>query len=415
MGRRAGYHWDRREQCYRTDAGGKPKYFRGVARDDHAGVAAAFAAYLEELASAGRPAEPDTLDVCLAFVEATRGVKPRTSRSHRERLLKFCAFQPEGEKGKPEPPMYGATRASAMTAGHLKRALQAWEAAGFSDHYRAGICRSVKAAFAWAATEDGGRLIPTNPMKEVKGPTIGHAPERYVSRKELADFLRFARTRANAMTPLYRRFARDLLLLIRVSAHTGPRPGELCAAWWTDHDPAASTLTLPPDRHKTGSKTKRARVIFLTPVLNRALARKRARSDQHPVSIFTHKRGKGGIGRGASKEAGEPWGEFVTLPDGTPSFEQDSTALSKAIRAIRKAAVAAKVPITDVGDNRFVLYLLRHTTASDFIMDGGHDRTVAELLGTSTRMLDTTYAHLKQDHLARAAGAYAAKRRPAKG
>lgn len=410
MGRRAGYQWHKREQCYRTDAGGKTKYFRGIARDDHAGIATAFAAHLEELTAAAKPAEPDTLDVCLAFVEAGRGVKPRTARTHRERLLKFCTY-PKAD----DPNCYGARKANAMTSHHLKKALQVWESVGHSDHYRAGICRSVKAAFAWAASEDGGRLIPTNPMKEVKGPTVGHSPERYVTRKELADFLRFVRNRANANTPLYRRFARNLLLLMRVGAHTGARPGELCAAWWADLDEKAGTITLPKDRHKTGGKTKKPRVIFLTPTLTRALVRERGRVDRHPISIFAHKRGKGGIARGAQKETGEPWGEFVTLPDGTPSFDADSTALSRTIRSLRGEAVEAGVKIQDEGDNRIVLYVLRHTTASDFIMSGGKDKTVADLLGTSVRMLDTTYAHLSQDHLAKAASNLAASRRPAKG
>lgn len=409
MGRRASFHWDKREQCYRTESGGKTKYFRGIARDDHAGIATAFSAHLEALAAEGLPPEPDTLDVCLAFVEATRGVKPRTVRTHRERLLRFCAF-PKSD----DPNVYGGRKAASMTARDLKDALRTWELAGLSDHYRAGICRSVKAAFAWAASEDGKRLIPGDPFSEVKGPTIAQAPERYATRKELADFLRFARNRANANTDLYRRFARNLLLLVRVGAHTGARPGELCSAWWEDFDPARGTITLPPDRHKTGSKTGKARAIFLTPMLIHSLKREQARPGRHPVSIFTHKRGKGGIARGADRDAGEPWGDFVALPNGSKGFEADSTSLSKVIRKIRKEAVDAKVQIQDSGDNRFVLYRLRHTTASDHLMSGGSQATVAELLGTSTRMLETTYAHLLDSHLRKSADDLHALRRRGK-
>jgi integrase len=63
------------------------------------------------------------------------------------------------------------------------------------------------------------------------------------------------------------------------------------------------------------------------------------------------------------------------------------------------------------GDNRFVLYQLRHTTASDHLMNQGDATTVAELLGTSVRMLETTYGHLLDDHLAKAHEMLSGKRR----
>ena len=142
MGRRAGYHWDKREQCYRTQSGGRDHYFRGTARDDHAGIAAAFSAHLADLEAVGRPAEPDAIDVCLAFIQAARGTKGRTVGTHRERLLKFCAYPGPGSAD-----VIGGRRAASLRAVDLRDALRAWEAAGLSDHYRAGICRSVKAAF----------------------------------------------------------------------------------------------------------------------------------------------------------------------------------------------------------------------------------------------------------------------------
>jgi hypothetical protein len=67
------------------------------------------------------------------------------------------------------------------------------------------------------------------------------------------------------------------------------------------------------------------------------------------------------------------------------------------------------------GDNRLVLYRLRHTTPRDNVMDDGNSHTVAELHGTSVRMLETTYAHLLKDHLSATAADLTAKRRAAKG
>jgi integrase len=450
MPRRPKPFWSARDQCYRTDVGGTPHYFRGITRDDHVGVARAFAAYLAERDALDRPPEPDVLDLCNRFCDAGRRVKPRTVRTHRERLARFCDF-PE-----PGPASLGARRAATLKAKDLRDALRAWEAAGLSDHYRAGLCRSVKAAFAWAATEEGGRLIAADPFAEVKGPTVGRAPVRYATRREVAAFLRFAWRRFGATaragtrhvagrawreaeelpsgtpTPcfgeLYLRFGRRLLLMLRVAAHTGARPGDLAAAWWADFDAAAGTITLPPDRHKTGGKTTRPRVIFLTPALVRALRRERDREGRHPVAIFTHKRGRGGVARGAERDAGEPWGEFATLPDGRPSFDADTGPLARAVRGLRAEAVAeakrrasAGEPlrgleaIRDEGHGRFVFYLLRHTTASDHLMGGGAPATVAEILGTSVRMLETTYGHLLEDHLRRAARELHSRRRGSTG
>jgi integrase len=418
MGRRAGFHWDKREQAYRTDAGGTTRYFRGIAREDHAGIAAAFSSHLAELDSRDRPPEPDVFDLVARFAAAARGIKARTKRTHKERLERFCLFP-----AKESPDVYGLRRASSLTAGDLRKALRAWEAAGLSEHYRAGICRSVKAAFAWAATEEGGKLIPSNPMAEVRAPAIGRSPQRYAERREVAAFLRFAWRRAGASPGIYRRFGRRLVLMMRAAAHTGARPGDLCSAWWSDFDRREGTITLPPDRHKTGRKTGRPRVIFLPPALVRALRRAEADPDRHPVAIFTHKRGKGSGGEGTA-EAGEPWGEFTTLPDGRPSFDANSTPLSRAVRIVRVEAVeearrrkAAGEPMRGLeliraeGDNRFVMYLLRHTTASDHLMAGGDAMTVATLLGTSVKMLETTYGHLLHDHLSKTAGELARWRR----
>lgn len=421
MGRRASYRWDKREQCYRTDSGGGTKYFRGIARDDHQAIAAAFAAHLADLDSRARPPDPIVYDLCIAFVRASRGVKPRTVRGHRERLAKFCTYP-----SATSPDAYGDRKASSMTATDLKRALRAWADAGLTDHYRAGICRSVKAMFRWAASEEGGNLIATNPMAEVKGPSVGHSRERYAPAAEVAAFLRFAWRRANAATGIYRHFGRVIVLMMRIAAHTGARPGDLCSAWWSDYNPKTGRITIPADRQKTGHTTKKARVIFLSPILVRAINRLERYEHRHPIAMFTHKRGKGDGGE-STAEAGMPWGDFCTLPDGQPSFHSDSTPLAKRIREIRREAIAEAERrrlanertwgldmVKAKGDNRFVMYLLRHTTASDHLMGGGNPSTVAELLGTSMKMLETSYGHLLHDHLSQAAEEFARNRRKKK-
>ena len=439
VGRRASFHWDKREQAYRSESRGRTPYFRGIARDDHAGIAAAFAAHLAELEAASRPPEPTAMDLCLAFVAAARGVRARTARTHKERLLKFCTHRDApGE-------ILAGRRASTLLAADLRGALREWERDGHTPHYRAGICRSVKAAFAWAASEDGGRLIPADPFSGVESPKIARSPERYAERVEVAAFLRFAWRRVGyapevldrhrawlrsrgepdddplppaSVGELYRRFGRTLVLMLRVGAHTGARPGELASAWWGDVDWRRGTITLPPERHKTGSKTGRSRVIHLgaRSVLLRALRRERDRPGRHPTSIFTHKRGRGGVSRGAEATAGEPWGDFTTLPGGGPGFDADTRPLSQKLGKLRAMAIAearalkaAGRParglelIRAEGANRFVFYRLRHTYISDGLMGGVRGASIAELTGTSERMITQVYGHLLEDHLRAAA------------
>ena len=268
MPRKPSFYWEVERGVYRTDTGGKTKRFPGIARDDHARIGIAFDEYLRELDAAERPPEPTVDDLCLLFVKACtsgRGVSGRTARSHKERLTVFSEFAPDEKT-----PIIGSRPASTLAARDLKNAIRHWEQEGLSGHYRAGICRSVKAAWAWAATEDGGYILKANPMAEVRAAATGRSPERYSDRREIAAFLRFLWRRAGAAPGIYRRFGRMLALMVRTAWHAGARPGDLAAAWRDDYDPEPMSITLPPERHKTGRKTGRSRVIFLTPMLVRA-------------------------------------------------------------------------------------------------------------------------------------------------
>ncbi|MHC5543884.1 hypothetical protein ACYOEI_37125, partial [Singulisphaera rosea] len=201
MGRRASFHWDKREQAYRTETGGKTKYFRGIAREDHSGIANAFATYLEDLDAATRPIELTAEDIATAFVKAGRGVKARTVRTHKERLVAWMEWDPKDGGG-----IIAGRPVSSLEAKHLRKALSTWAEEGLSDNYRAGICRSVKAAFTWATSEEGGRLVASNPFAEVKVPSVGRSPIRYAERKEAAAFLRYTWRRADESVGVYRRF-----------------------------------------------------------------------------------------------------------------------------------------------------------------------------------------------------------------
>jgi integrase len=404
-------HWDKQKQAWRSDCGeeyqtkqGKarrrPVFFRDIPRADHAAAGQALLDYLKaEEARTFNPSNPTVDDLSrLYLVHSARVSKPRTVEGHREMLLAWCDYP-----SATDPNRIGLRRARTIAAKDLKRILADWEERGYSAHYRARLARTIKACWNWAATPDEERtpvrLIPENPLSGFPDVTIPHAPERYAERKEVAAFLRYAWRRAGKATPLYRRFGRKLVLLIRVIAHTGCRPSEAIGAEWTELDLERGTITLPPEKTKTGHKTGKPRVIFLPPALARALRRELAKEDRHPTHLFSCKRGKGGIERGATREAGEPW---------------HPKALTKCVRKLRNEAIEAGVPLQAEGDNRFVLYRLRHTRASDDLMHGGDVVTVAALLGTSPRMLETTYGHLLNDHLAKAQEELLARRREAR-
>lgn len=431
MPRRPKPTWHVKEQVYRTEVGGRTKRFYGIARGDELAIAQAMALYLAELDAEFRPPEPTAEDLVLAFLKAPLGKKPRTLRGHQERCLVFLMHDPGG-KGRP----LGGRRCSELKAGDLKAVMKAMELAGNSASYISGVCSSVKAAFAWGASDESGNKVASNPFDKVKGPKLSRSPERYAERAEVAAFLRFARADANGKTPLYRRFARLQLLMVRVALHTGARPGSLASAWWSDFSPEKGSIVLPPDRHKTGAKTKKPLVILLPPAMVRALARERDRDvddggenpgrrlRRHPVAIFTHKRGRGGVDRGAFAEAGEPWGQFTELPNGKASFDADTGPFTQAIRKLRLAAIAEgqrlrslKKPtkglelIRAEGDNRFVVYRLRHTYISDGLMGGLASASVAALTGTSDRMVAQVYGHLLEGHLKTTAEEIHAKRR----
>ena len=175
---------------------------------------------------------------------------------------------------------------------------------------RRGHCEPATSARRWRPGEPRDCRVTT--AREIAGRSRRpFTSDRYAERSELAAFLRFIWRRADALpVGVQLRFARVLVLLIRLAAHTGSRPGTLVSAWWSDFDPTAGTITLPPDRHKTGLPL----VIYLPPILVHALARERDRPGRHTVSIFTHERGKGGERLGHSLTGGVPWGKLLLIP-----------------------------------------------------------------------------------------------------
>ena len=245
-------------------------------------------------------------------------------------------------------------------------------------------------------------MIAVNPLARFRheATAAAHSPDRYATADEVRAFLDWGYARADAMGGLAGRFERLTIDLVRVAYLTGTRPGELRVAERGDFEPKAvflepvgewwGRLRLDPSRWKSGSKTRKAREVFLSPEAVAIVESILALPGHHPRFLWTHRRGNNWKARGSPAAThGEPWSD---------------SALPNKICTLRRAAIKDGIKLEDTGPNRFVLYRLRHTRAADLLMAGVNIATVAKLLGTSVAMIEKTYSSFTTTHLAMAAG-----------
>lgn len=341
-----------------------------VCRQDVHGAWAWHRALLDRLASR----EPSTLRVCdlaeqwLAWDEdrVTSGDRSLAAhRSARSKLAKICGTLVKGRK-------FGLTPLADVRPGHLETLQQAWSIGGeCSAGYRIDLATMVKTLFRWASRPATGHdpWLDTSPFTGVTLPPSPPSPERFASRDEAASWLRW----------LWRRGLRDFALLQRCLIHTGARPSELAEATWGEihwdaqPTPSGHSLSILTRRAwKCAKRTGRVRRVFLPAKLCRSLRRRMASPDG---LMWTTPRGK-------------PW---------------RGANLSCTVARLRTAAIGDGCPIQADGPDRLHNYRWRHTAASTLVMAGVDLATVAELLGTSVKMLTSTYAHLLIGHLGKAA------------
>jgi integrase len=334
--------------------------------------------------------------------------KPMSYRAHLQALKKFRSLEFAANR------TFKTKVAREMNATELARVVESLAEAdrgegkptGYTANYIGRIVASVQTVLNWAADPLPGReperLIDRNPVAKFTHEAIkgAHSPDRRAGSSEVKAFLDWGYAQAEKTGGLAGRFERITMDLIKVSYLTGARPGELRVAEWGDFEPKSvfleskgewwGRLTLDPSRWKSGSKTKKAREIFLAPEAVATIERILALPDHHPRFIWTHRRGGNSEKRGATAAShGEPW---------------SYTALPNKICTLRRRAIVAGVKLEDEGVDRFVLYRLRHTRAADLLMSGVDVATVAKLLGTSTAMIEKVYGSFSQSHLAEAAG-----------
>lgn len=198
----------------------------------------------------------------------------------------------------------------------------------------------VKQVFNWGV-EQG--LIESNPVVLLKKPTAKQR-ERILTATE----------RATIWESIPDQAFRDFVLALE---ETGARPGEIRAVTAANVDVANGVWVLT--KHKTAKKTRRPRVIYLTPAMRELTERLMSKHPEGP--LFRSK-------------FGQPW---------------SNNAIRIRFRRLREQFPELK----DV-----VAYCYRHTFATDGLVKGVPIATVAELLGhRSTAMIEEHYGHLAKE------------------
>ena len=162
----------------------------------------------------------------------------------------------------------------------------------------------------------------------------------------------------------------DLLWLLR---ETGARPGEFRNAEAHNYEKGRLVFRWNATRgyvHKTARKTQRDRVIYLTPAAQQYVERQVLK---HPTGpLFRTPRGA----KWSLTSFSNKWGWLLKRP--------------RVISYCRDHGIDPKT---------LKMYNLRHTFLSRWIEDGGDIYIVAQLCGTSVKMVEKRYGHPNVDKL----------------
>lgn len=230
---------------------------------------------------------------------------------------------------------YGRDPAAGMKPFHVTRWLDArpkWKGA------RRHAVIAVKRAFSWA---DQQGVLAANPLRTLKADRVKRRT-RVLTRDELTEILAAIRDRQ------FREFMQAMI-------ETGCRPSEVARVTAADVNLELGVWTF--EQHKTAKKTQKPRVVYLTPAIVE-LSRKL-------IALY-------------------PEGPLFRGP-------RDKTAFTRQNIRCRFRRLRKKLPHL----KHFVCYNVRHTFATQALVNGVGVAQVAELLGhSSTEMVSKTYGHL---------------------
>ncbi len=202
---------------------------------------------------------------------------------------------------------------------------------------------AVKTMFRWAARQG---KIDRNPIADMAKPP----------KKLKRDTIPTAIDVDKAMGAVLNGGLRDLLTFI---FETGCRPKEARTMEARHIDGEGGRVILPPEMHKTGKKTGKDRVIYLTPAAAEIAKRLAEISPEGP--IFRNR-------------AGTPW---------------LGNSLVSAMNRLRRRAGLGK---------GVVAYGLRHLWISDGLAGGVSPAIVAEMAGHADLSMLATYCHISDRH-----------------
>jgi integrase len=273
-----------------------------------------------------------TAKCCDLFLDwSKRHNEERTYRWYRWYLQPFCD-------------LYGGVPALDLKPFHVTQWLDK------NPSWRAGrrhAITAVKRAFNWC--EEQG-VLPANPLKRVRKPPANRR-DRVLTTVERAELL------AAIADTEFREFVYALQA-------TGCRPSEVSKVTASHCNLQIPAWVFPPEEHKTGKRTGKPRVVYLSPGMVE-LTRK---------LILKH-----------------PAGPLFRGPRGSRPFSPNGIRCR--FRNLRRKLPHLKGVIS---------YTYRHTYATSALENGIPPATVAELLGHSDlTMLAKYYAHMseKKDHL----------------
>ena len=225
----------------------------------------------------------------------------------------------------------GTILVSELKPIHITRWVDSRE---WNETTKANARRVTKRVFSWAKSEG---IIPQSPLDSMVCPR-GLTRSRALTESEFRTIV------ATSHGPFR--------ILVWTLRQTGARPCELRRLVW---DEVHTDRWVIP-QHKTAKKTRKPRVIYLTPAVQRLMNFLRPRSRSRFVFVNTR---------------GKPW---------------TTNAIRQAMSRIKsRCGLEADV----------CSYLIRHTFGTFAVMNGLNSSEVAELMGhTSTEMIDRVYVHL---------------------
>jgi len=213
------------------------------------------------------------------------------------------------------------------------------------------IWQVFRAVLIKAARE---RIIPVNPIQNIKLPRPKLKLGSFWIQPEIKKFLSSPETTADQLFPLY-----------VVAIHTGMRLAELCGLCWDRIDFSQNQIHVTRTRDKTGvkdsTKNKLGRIIpMANSVRELLLYMYKRRSDSDYVFIGA---------KGGEISYGHIYRQFREA--------QLNAGMKKKIR----------------------FHDLRHTFASNYMMNGGNVFDLQKLLGHTKIEMTMRYAHLSPNHL----------------